>query len=100
MPNEQIVSASAETFDEITLMQRTIDEIEQKISDLITKGNQLADPSISGWSGPDADRWRTDWTDETSPKLTQTLTVLRSINANAKDSASNIMNAGGNFNFG
>jgi hypothetical protein len=94
---EQVVSASSQTFTEIQGMQGEIDNIEVQIEGLIARGNKLA--YESGWAGPDADKWRGDWEGETSPKLRQTLEVLRTINTAAKDSASNIMNAGGNFSY-
>ena len=95
--SEQIVSASSQTFAEIRSMQGDIDEIETQIGKLIARGEKLA--YESGWAGPDADKWREDWENQTSPKLKTTLEVLRTINTNAKDSASNIMTAGGNLNF-
>ncbi len=93
-----IVSASSTTFAEINGMQAEIDDIEDRIGLLIRRGNKLA--TESDWHGKDADRWRADWHDETSPKLTTTLDVLRSIHTNAKDSASSIMRSGGNLDFG
>ena len=95
---DDLVSASSQTFTEIQGMQTKIDEIEGQITALIAQGQKLA--YESGWAGNDADRWRADWEGETSPKLRTTLEVLRSINANSKDSASRIMTAGGNLNFG
>jgi hypothetical protein len=92
------VSASQQTFDDIATIQTTIDGIEVEIEGLIAKGQALA--YESGWTGPDADRWRADWEGETSPKLRTTLETLRSINTAARDSASNIMRAGGNMDFG
>ena len=96
--SEQVVSASSQTFTEIRAMQTEIDNIETQITALIARGQKLA--YESGWAGPDADKWRTDWEGETSPKLKTTLDVLRTINTAAKDSAGNIMTAGGNLNFG
>lgn len=94
----EIVSASSETFAEIGRMQSEIDNIEIQIQNLMARGQKVA--YESGWAGPDADKWRGDWEGETSPKLRTTLEVLKSISTNAKDSASNIMTAGGNLNFG
>jgi hypothetical protein len=94
---EELVSASSATFTEIQGMQADIDRIEGEITALIARGQKLA--YESGWAGNDADRWRQDWEGETSPKLNTTVEVLRSINANARDSASRIMTAGGNLNF-
>jgi hypothetical protein len=96
--SDQVVSASSQTFAEIRAMQGEIDGIETQITQLIARGQKLA--YESGWAGPDADKWRGDWENETSPKLKTTLEVLKSINTAAKDSASNIMTAGGNLNFG
>jgi hypothetical protein len=92
------VSASQQTFSEIQTIQTSIDGLETQIGDLIAKGQRLA--YESGWTGPDADSWRADWEGETAPKLRTTLEVLRSINATARDSASRIMTAGGNLDFG
>ncbi|HEY3141452.1 MAG TPA: hypothetical protein VGJ86_09990 [Acidimicrobiales bacterium] len=95
---DDLVSASSQTFTEIQGMQTKIDEIEGQITALIAQGQKIA--YETNWAGSDADRWRADWESETSPKLKTTLDVLRSINANAKDSASRIFTAGGNLNFG
>jgi hypothetical protein len=95
---DQLVSASSETFAQIRAMQAKIDEIEGQITQLLEKGHHLA--YETNWAGNDANRWREDWENETSPKLKTTLDVLRSISTNAKDSASNIMTAGGNLDFG
>jgi hypothetical protein len=96
--SDQIVSASGQTFTEINTMQRKIDEIETQVTALIAQGNKVA--YESNWAGPDADTWRTDWENDTSPKLKTTLEVLKSISTNAKTSANSIMTAGGNLNFG
>jgi uncharacterized protein YukE len=92
--SDQVVSASGDTFTEIRAMQTDIDTIETQIEGLLARGVKLA--YESGWAGPDADRWREDWEGETSPKLKQTLAVLKTINTNARDSATAIMQAGGN----
>ncbi|MGH9187179.1 MAG: WXG100 family type VII secretion target [Acidimicrobiales bacterium] len=90
--SEGFVSASTETQSQVARMQGQIDGIEEQIQTLITTGNTLANEAQ--WAGKDADAFKGDWP-ETSRKLTQAVTVLRSINVGARDSANSIMGAGG-----